>query len=1190
LAESGETLVSRDAWQYVAKHAKGRPTANGPFQLLDVTTPGEADKTAQAASFDSSRLASYVPQILRSRLASSLSRWLAELRTVTTCFIRFTAPDLFDDLTRLEKAYNILESRIARFHGDLLRITASEGGLLTLAVFGLPGNAHKDDPRRAILAGLELQADVSRIGMNVSIGIATGDVFCGAIGTDRRAEYTVLGEAVNCAARLAAIAAGRALVDELTAQKCSNFVSFQGPWSMQVPGVRAPIQTFVALRPKREDAAALQDNLVGRTDELNRLNALIDGGLKARLAVIVGEPGVGKSALANAFTQHCIRNGVMVFDSFADDVEQNTPYFAFRRILRRLLGLELLQGREAYERIEARLASRPEEISFIPLLADVLDIGLEGTSITDDLASSVRYENLRRLLKNFVIDGMSANRSVLIVEDVHWLDAASAALLADVLQEEPPITVVLTSRSEKLPQEILQRVIDVSYLTLEPLDEDQTAELVNSSLEHASIPVWLHQAIWQRTGGNPFFVGEICQMIKQRRPETWPRIVPRLETFDEDNSIVLPQSARIAVLNRTDALLGDEQFVLKIASAMGPTFTVSDLEAIELIKNAGINASECVVSLTTANLIKALPVYPARFTFSHKIIRDAVYAGMLSAQKQEAHVAIAKAIERGGRVSEAEMLPLVLNQWQRAGDPSKTFEYLDRVAELRLRQFENAAAIAHSEEFLDIARKEAITAPAARLAAAHFVLGEAELNLGRMHTARTSFEKGLRLLNMPMPRTKIGLALSMLSQIGEHLFRSKRPSGQRQESFSAAANEIVTKAARAYDSLTYIHYFNGDKARLVYSTLRATNLAEFAGLSSLLAVNYSSLGAICGVIPLRRRAEQYLKRAFELSAKLGIPSVSAKVNLLGGLYKTSVGDWLSAKSLFEPGLKQAHSLGDIRRWSELAVSLETIISPWLLNPSYSGKQAWSELVDKICETARSNGDPQVLGGGLTGAIRGYRILGADDRAHAYLDELTSFVREQSAALEPIHRLEGAAFLAEAALDCGNVPEWEHWLARAAFFIDEVNPTIKSRTLTALSAAFRIAVRAPQHAERVETRQMRRRLAKKSAANLGRFARIYPIGRPRAFLFQGDLELNLGNTARASRLWRRALVDAAQLKMPADALASLARLRKTGSNLAEIESMAVRNLDALLLDHNSEFRKTAELTASALAIGGRGAIA
>ena len=73
---------------------------------------------------------------------------------------------------------------------------------------------------------------------------------------------------------------------------------------------------------------------------------------------------------------------------------------------------------------------------------------------------------------------------------------------------------------------------------------------------------------------------------------------------------------------------------------------------------------------------------------------------MLSEQKQEAHAAIARAIERGGRQSEAETLPLILNQWQRAGDRHKIFEYLDRVAELRLRQFENASAIAQSERIL----------------------------------------------------------------------------------------------------------------------------------------------------------------------------------------------------------------------------------------------------------------------------------------------------------------------------------------------------------------------------------------------------------------------------------------------------------------------------------------------------------
>ena len=1198
LAESGETLVSSDAWAYVAEHAKGRPMATGPVHLLDIGVPSQPGRARSGTLgwSDGSDLASYLPLVVRSRLASSLSRWLAELRTVTTSFIRITGPDLLDNLPKLEQAVDILQAKITRFHGDLLRITVCEGGLQALAVFGLPGSAHKDDPRRASLAALELQADVSRLGLHLSIGTATGDAFCGAIGTERRAEYTVLGESVNRAARLSTLAAGRTLTDDVTAQESSSFVNFQGPWSMQVPGIRAPIPTFIALRAKRDGVLAPRDSLVGRTEEMSRLNALLDqrGPAKARLTIIVGEPGIGKSALADAFIKRCRETGVTVLDGFADDVEHNTPYFAFRRIIRRLLGVELFQGREAYERIEARLARRPELIRFIPLLRDVLDIGLEGTSTTNEMSSGVRSENLRRLLKDLVLDDLSSGPSVLVIEDVHWLDAASAALLADLLRTGMPITVVLTSRTELVRGHILHRAIDVDYLKLKTLDEAETAELVSSSLDHADIPIWLQQAIWQRTGGNPFFVGEICRVIKQRRPDTWLRIVPGVETLDEDGLVTLPQSARAAVLNRTDTLLPDEQFVLKVASAMGLTFTVTDIEAIELINNARINAAECVASLTGANLFRPVTIEGGRFTFSHRIIRDVVYASMLSEQKQEAHAAIARAIERSGPVSEAETLPLILNQWQRAGDRHKVFEYLDRVAELRLRQFENASAIAQSEAFLKMAEEEGISKPPDRLAAAHFVQGEAELNLGRMQAARTSFESGLRILELPMPRTMLGLALSLVRQLAQHLIRSMRFGGYRAGVEGAGpgyvvAHDVRLKAARAYENLCNIYYFQGDKARLLYSTLHATNLAEaVAKLSPQLVVSYAGLGTICGVIPLRKPAEYYLKLASRLSVQLGIPAVVVKVNLLSGLYKTSVGDWQSAKILFESSLEQALRLGDTRRWSELAVCLETIISPWLLNPSYGGEHVWRELVEKICQAARVSGDLQILGSGLTGAIRGHRVLGADARAPAYLDELSSLVREQSAVLEPIHRLEGAAFLADAALDRGDLSAWQHWLEQAALWIKAVNPTVKSRTLPALCAAFRTAMRQPEHAEPAGVRDIRCRLAKASAANLGRFARIYPIGRPRAVLFQGDLEASLGRTARAAKLWRQALADALQLDMPADALASLARLRAGGHSLGEAEQRGAQSLDAMLLDRDPEWRKTAELAAVALGANDFGA--
>ena len=1188
LAESREVLVSSEAWSHVSDHAKGSAGEGHVVHLVGIAEPPPVEqRTSPGWSGDSDR-ASYLPLVVRSRLGSSLSRWLAELRTVTALFIRITGADLLDSAQKLEVAVNTLQAKITRFHGDVLRVTTCEGGIQALVVFGLPGYAHHDDPRRASLAALELHPDVSRLGLHLSVGIATGDAFCGAIGTDRRAEYTVLGESVNRAARLSALAAGRTLADDVTAQAASAFVSFQGPWSMNVPGLRVPIQTYIAGRLKHEAMLTPRDVFVGRAEELQRLNSLIRPGdaAKPRAMLIEGEPGVGKSALVEAFIDGCRASGIIVLDGLADDVERNTPYFAFRRMIRRLLGVEQIEGRQAHEAILAKLKHRREQIQFIPLLDDVLDLGLDQTPTTDALSGSVRSDNLRELLKNIILDALPAGPSILVIEDVHWLDVSSGALLAELMRAGGLVTVVLTARTGHR----IDSFTGLDRLNLKPLGEADTAELVSSSLGQPDTPVWLQQAIWDRTGGNPFFIGELCRVIKQRGPETKVRIVPHAEVADEGSLVALPQSARAAVLSRTDLLHPDEQFVLKIASAIAASFTATDLEAIDLIQEIGVNIAQCIASLVRAHLIRATSTDPGRFMFSHSITREVVYSSMVSEQRKEAHVAIARAFERGALTSEAETLPIVLNQWQRAGDRSKVFEYVDRVAELRLRQFDNAAAIGLVQTFLGLAKEDEFTAHPGRLAAAYFIRGEAELNLGRMVEARSAYEAGLRVLKLPLPQSSLLLALRMAQQIVVQLAHSTRRGrglGARRPCASAA-NEAILKAARAHEALTRIYYFQGDKARLLYSTLRATNLAErYSELSPVLVVNYASLGAICGVIPLRGRAEYYLRRAQRLSEQVNAPAASASVNLLSGMYETSIGAWQAARLHFEPGLEQALELGDKRRWGELAGCLETILSPCLFNTSYAGDTVWRELVDKICKIARESGDLQVLGCGLAGAMRGYRVLGFDRLASEHLAELAALLQDQPELLEPIHRLEAAAFLADAALASGDLGTWQHWLQEANRWMSTVAPSMKSRTLPALSAVFRSAMTRPQEPEPASTTALRWNLATASAANFVRFAGVYPIGRPRAFLVRGDLEASLGRSARAAKLWRQAFADAMRLKMPADALASLARLRTTKSGLREADVVSADALEKLFLTHDPEWRRTAERSAAALGAGDYG---
>jgi len=1182
LADGGETFVSARAWTYVADTAKGQNADKGAIRLLDIAAPSPSPFAHDGPATPSADLIDYVPSVVRAQFATALSEWAAELRTITTLFIRVTAVDLLNDFSKVEHVADVLQQKIERVGGDLLRVTAIEGGIQVLAVCGLPGNAHQDNPRRAIVGALDIQTELGTPEQHVSIGIASGDAFCGAIGTERRAEYTVLGESVNCAARLSSLAAGRILADDVTAKQTVGSIELQGPWPMSVPGLRTAIPAYIAVRKTVRRTVAMSNRMVGRHDELLRLKSSLNHATSGpSVSVIVGEPGVGKSTLAAAFMDDCEKEGIEVFDAFTDEIEKNTPYYALRRPLKRLLRLDQVPANGIYARIEERLAGNPGQLQFISLLNDILDLDLPQSAAIHEMQSSVRSDNLRRLLKNLLLALLCERPRILLIEDYHWIDAASTNLLAELVSSGKPIRLVLTSRNELARDDAL-RTAHVQLVRLDSLDEANTAELIKLSLQGTDISRALEDAIWQRTGGNPFFIAELCRVIQQR--QDFPVEPPGDDP--SGRSLGLPQSARAAVLNRTDNLSADGQFLLKVASAMGPAFRVSDFEDNELIRKAGLDVAACISRLESANLLKHVDA--GRFTFSHRIIRDVVYASMLSDQKKAAHASIAIAVENSGRVSSPESLSLLLYQWKRAGNREKIFAYLDRVAELRLRQFENDAAIAHCVEFLGMAEEDKRRNGVARLAAAHFIMGKAQINLGKLEAARISLEHGLRILKLPMPRTKMGLGAAILGQTIRQVVNASRVRRQYESASnpniaSDDTDDITLKVARAYDDLTNIFYFQGNKARLIYSTLRGTTLAEHSGaLSPVLAINYACIGAICGVIPLRNYADHYLRLGESISSRLQIPSVSVRVSLVSGLYKTSIGEWSAAKKLFEPALAEALQIGDVRKWCEIAVCLETIISPWLLNPGYEGEQAWAALIEEIIEKARSSGDVQILGSGLAGAIRGYRTLDKADRNAPYLQEFASLLRERTAALEPIHRLEGAAHLADAALDDGDIAAWQHWLERAGEWLGQVNPSMKTRTLPALCAAFRAGIRRPNHGD---ASRLGPHIATRSLTGLRRFARIYPIGRPRALLFRGDMEALQGHPRRAAKLWGQAIAHAQQLDMPADALAAEGRLKKCEGSGTAGERAGQSAPSGL--DHFPEYRKIMGVAAIALNVGGGG---
>ena len=1143
LAESGQILVSPSAWSRVRNRAAGRALAHDVVELLSVEDRnGDGDRPPMPTFFDTLDLDSYLPPVLRARPDWATSDWLAELRTVSSLFARITASGLPDDLDLAEAAMRALLREVTRHQGEVLRIAGCEGGLQALVGFGLPERSHHDDPARAALCALALIAEIRPLGPEVSVAVATGDVFCGALGTKDTAEYTVLGNSVNRAARLAIVAAGRALVDLATAERAADRVDFQGPYRMQVPGLRDAVPVRVARAPRAEQEAPPQRSLVDRREEYAQLVAWFEQPRPASTVVwIEGEAGVGKSALLHAFLDGVRQRGVEILVGGASDIEQGTPYFAFRRVVAALAGPREAGSEAIGTRLAGLLTGSPDQVAFLPLLENVLDLGLASNAVCDQMSASARAENLRRLLRQLLAQALSQG-GLLAVEDAHWLDASSQFLIGDLVGSEDAVFVVATSRGGRFAWDAT-----IHRIELAPLAQDDAAELACTLLDAPEIAEHVRDALWNRAGGNPFFVSELCRALKPTGTTL------RVDRIGEDRLFALPQSARAAVLSRTDLLSAPDLLVLKIASALSTSFGIDELVAIRALERVRSHIVDCVGRLVSLHLLRPDLDATGRFSFSHAIAQEAVYSSMVSDQRRDAHAAIAESLERTATGRDAEFLPLILSHWQRAEDEHKTRAYLLRVAKLRLDQFDNRAATDLAETYLSGVERLAPPPGAGELAAAHFVRGEAALNLGRMTVAREAFERGLDLLGLALPQSRPRLLVGLVREAGRHLYGSARlraelPTWRGDRTPPGPTDdEPILAAARAHQHLTQIYYFEGDKARLIHATLRAANLAEQASrVSRELAVNYASLGAICGVIPLRRRAERYLRLALRLSDGLGDSMAASRIHMLAGLYQTSVGEWEGARAHFEGALASSAKLGEMRRWCELAVGLETILNPGLLTAVFPGEEAWASLVGRICEIARERGDLQVLGCGLTAAVRGHRALGATARATDDLAALADLTRSQPDAVEPIHVLEGAALLEEAAAQRGDEQERRYWVERIGDLLQAIRPAMKSRTLPALTTVFTLMSR-----DRADDRTALARLA---ATKLERFARTYPIGLPRARLFRGDIEAGDRRPARAAAAWRQALRSALDLGMYADALAARDRLREARASMEDDESL------------------------------------
>ncbi|HET9853261.1 MAG TPA: adenylate/guanylate cyclase domain-containing protein [Candidatus Limnocylindrales bacterium] len=564
------------------------------------------------------RLTSTAPAPLISKMRAA--RLTGERKPVTALFADVVGStalaetmDPEDWTAMINEAFDLMSRAVYRYEGTIAQLQ----GDAMLAFFGAPV-AHEDDPDRAIFAALDMieatnefaaQLKASHdIDFRIRAGINSGPVMVGNVGSDLRYEYTALGDAVNVAARMQTAAEpGTVLITEMTRRLTGDAFDVDDLGAIEVKGKSEPVHAYrvvarkAAPRRKRGLAAVgLDSPMVGRDEPLHRLVdafGVVQAG-RGRMAFIVGEPGIGKSRLLTE-----LRRAIGTADKTGTSswVEgrcvsygRNLPYHLLIDLVRSILGLPFSatgeEGRSLMEKAVAAVIGDAEaELSDSTLyLAHLLSLPLRDDELdrvnVDAEVLQMRYvAAIHRVLRDTAVRGPL----VIVCEDVHWADPASAEVIRQLIplatQLRILVVAALRAETESAGWRLLTMARDVFgqalvEIRLEPLTETESRALVANLLEIESLPDHIRELILERAEGNPFFVEEVVRMLIERGVIVGEG--DRWVATEDVASVEIPETLHGLLLARIDQLPDAAKKSLRIAAVIGRQFPVRVLERV----------------------------------------------------------------------------------------------------------------------------------------------------------------------------------------------------------------------------------------------------------------------------------------------------------------------------------------------------------------------------------------------------------------------------------------------------------------------------------------------------------------------------------------------------------------------------------------------------------------------------------
>jgi adenylate cyclase len=785
----------------------------------------------------------------------------------------------------LSSFFNGITHEIQHFGGTIDKYI----GDAVMAVFGAPV-AHEDDAMRAIRSALAIQAVLTRqndelqrrygIRMRVRIGVNTGEVVSGLLGGEGQRAYTVTGDTVNTAQRLqSASQPGEILVGETTYQLARHRFVFEALPPLALKGKSEPVPAYRVLGVSDEALDRDAPPFVGREAELRRLQELLEEALRGRgLALhMFGEPGVGKSRLLHEFLSG-VSSPAVIIRARCVSHEASTPYALIAYTLRRALGIVASDEAGVRSALASNLGrAAVSDESAADVVLEVLGYG-QHSSLAPEIKRRLLVSLLRRLLRERSAQG----GVVLIAEDTHWIDSASAGIMKELADHLKELRVLLISTSREATVPWASATMPVQAL------DESTAALLLDRAASMALDTELRTQVLGRTGGNPLFIAEVARNLQPQQKGAIPATIQEL------------------LAARLDRLDPGPRHVAQRASVIGRTFSTRILARI----TPDQRLEPALASLEREALFTPRSVIPEpTYAFRHALMQEVAYSGQLLSQRRRLHGEVAIAIEELYLDRIEESVDVLAFHYDQSDLNDKALHWLVRAATRAQSLFANDEAIAYFEKALRRAQDGEGPLDAAtlleRIAEIQYITGRYDES---MATLRSALDRHSALAPGTLARLhrRTGSALVRKSAFLEALAAY----GQAKVALEGTGDSGQVEAARIGVEIGQLHWRQGSYAAAREALSRTVEMASAIGADDVVAEGLKHLGNVALHGGEAKEAADFFQRSRAIYSRLedlnGIADVRGN---LGGVY-VRLGQWDKALAEFEAALALSERMGN----------------------------------------------------------------------------------------------------------------------------------------------------------------------------------------------------------------------------------------------------------------------------------------